>query len=98
MKKRTETPNVEQTDESGSLQSAVDALVMRCATCKNWGGDKAKAQKMHHDNPISMDLKNGWPDYAPCYNSASFMEITIHGNAWTEHEFAAGFGCILWEA
>jgi hypothetical protein len=92
------TGELVETTERGGLDVHVDALVMRCATCRHWGGDKAKAIKMYRDNPISMDLQNGWPDYAPCRNSPSFTDVTIHGDTWYENKFAAGFGCILWEA
>jgi len=76
----------------------VDSLMMRCATCKFWIGNKSKAQKMYSDNPISMDLFDGWAEYASCSNSTSFMEVEINGDARVETEFAAGFGCILWES
>ena len=79
-----------------SEANEVDGVVMRCYTCKHWKGDKRKALKMASENPISMDVDNGWPGSAPCDYDSKFIEIIVHGDGWAEREFNANFGCIYW--
>ena len=73
-----------------------DSLVMRCATCQHWQGDKEKAEGMFKENPLSMDLLNGWPNGGACGIYYEFLNIEIHGDATFTSDFDANFGCVYW--
>lgn len=88
------------TEHEAAPQQAVgvDALVMRCATCKYWQGDKEKALKMYAENPLSMDLFKGWPDDGSCGIDYEWLNTEIHGDAIADNTVDANFGCVYWGA
>jgi hypothetical protein len=75
----------------------MNTLKGRCATCKHWDGDKAKAMAMFTEIPISMDLHNGWPDSGECRCSHFWLNTEITGDAYVTSTVDANFGCIHWE-
>ena len=80
------------------MNNPIDSLVMRCATCRYWQGDKEKAEAMFEENPISMDLYKGWPDDGACGIDYEFLNTEIHGDARVSNDFDANFGCVYWAA
>jgi hypothetical protein len=64
-----------------------------CATCANWKGDKDYAIKQFADNPISLDLDEGWARVGECSVSHRFVYTDVVGDAIVSLEFAAGFCC-----
>lgn len=75
-----------------------DNLVMRCATCRYWQGDKIQAAEMYKENPLSMDLFKGWPESASCGIEYEWAEIEVNGDAVAFLEVPANFGCPYWGA
>ena len=66
-----------------------------CVTCKYWDGDKSKALGEYDKNPISIRIKDGWPEDGRCDISYQWAEITILGNATVDFRIPAGFGCVF---
>ena len=73
-------------------------LINRCATCRHWQGDKAKALAAFKENPVSMDLDKGWPNNGECAKSYDWSDFEIVGHAYVEVELNANFGCVYWES
>lgn len=69
---------------------------MRCATCKYWRGDKEKAMRMYTENPVSMDLYDGWPDDGVCVIDYQWLNTEINGDAVARNTVDANFGCVHW--
>jgi len=83
---------------TGRKASVVERLVMRCATCKYWQGDKEKAIKMFNENPVSMDLYKGWPNDGNCGIEYEWLNTEVSGDAAVYNTVDANFGCIYWGA
>jgi len=69
----------------------------RCIMCKHWRGDKVKELAKFKDNPISMDLINGWPMGGDCAISHKWSAIEIYGDATVDFEVDSNFGCVYFE-
>lgn len=87
--------NCMHTIQAKTLET-LNQLVGRCATCKHWRGDKEKARQMFEENPVSMDMKNGWPNAGICSEDYDFTDVETIGDAETTVEFTANFGCVYW--
>ena len=92
------TDGTYEIEESAAAGGQNELLVMRCATCKCWQGDKKKALKMCEENPLSMDLFKGWPDDGSCGIAYEWLNTEIRGNATAENKVDANFGCVYWGA
>lgn len=79
-------------------QLPVERLVMRCATCKYWRGDKNKAADMYKENPVSMDLFKGWPESGGCKIDYEWLNLDVVGDAYVTIATDANFGCPYWGA
>jgi len=66
---------------------------IRCFQCVYWGGDKEKVQLEFKNNPISMDLFNGWPEHGDCSVKCEWAELEVFGNATARLMVAANFSC-----
>lgn len=75
----------------------MNSLKGHCATCRHWEGDKEGAMLLFKENPMSMDLHNGWPNEGDCGKSYLFLNLYITGNATVETAVDANFGCCHWE-
>ena len=73
-------------------------MTMRCYTCVNWRGDKAKVASQMGQNPICMDLHDGWPETGDCGISYRWLTLAINGDATATVEVPANFGCPYWVA
>ena len=67
--------------------------MIQCHQCKYWDGDKAKVRQAYDNNPVSLDLFEGWPESGECKISYEWAEIEINGNASVSLEVPANFGC-----
>lgn len=71
-----------------------------CLTCRHWDDEKERELqiKAYKVNPLCMDKKHGWPCAAGCNNTiANGIDIYTTGDATTELQFDANFGCNNWE-
>lgn len=87
-------------DEKSETPAArpLQSLVMRCATCRYWQGDKEKAAEQFEEAPISMDLFKGWPEDGRCGIDYEWLNIDINGDACVDKTVDANFGCVYWGA
>ena len=82
----------ESSGEGGEIP--VESLEKRCWKCQYWGGDKKKVEQNFKNNPISMDLTKGWPEYGKCSQANEWADIEISGgDAFVELTVSANFGC-----
>ena len=84
--------------KSTTAEGWVDSLIMRCATCRYWQGDKATAMRLFKDNESSMNLFKGWPNSGDCGIDYEWLETEVHGDATVSHEVPANFGCVYYSA
>jgi hypothetical protein len=76
------------------IADPVECLAKRCWKCKYWEGDKKKVEQNYKNNPISMDLIRGWPEYGKCDKASEWADIEISGgDALVELTVSANFGC-----
>lgn len=80
------------------MTTELETLVMRCATCRYWAGDKAKAAAMFEEKPLSMDLFKGWPNTGGCNLEYEWIDIDSNGDACVTIKVDANFGCPYWGA
>lgn len=86
----------DEVEKSDAVAGQNERFVMRCASCRYWKGDKDKAKSLFEENPISMDLLNGWPNSGDCSVDYEWLKTEICGDASVTHEVPANFGCVYY--